>query len=72
MCDPDYSFEKFFDIYDYMLDYHKQIKPIYYSFKIYRNKIIQKFQKEKKRRFNTMVLKKFSNYVSVMMLKILY
>ena len=48
-CDPDYSFEKFFDIYDFILDYHKQIKPIYYSFKISRNKIIHKFEKEKKK-----------------------
>ena len=35
MCDPDSRFDKFFDIYDYILDYHKQIKPICYSFEIY-------------------------------------
>ena len=49
MCDPDYSFEKFFDAYDYILDYHKKIKSIYYSFKISRNKFFSKFEKEKQK-----------------------
>ena len=58
MCYPDYNFENFFDVYDYILDYHKKLNLYIIVLKYLVIKFFQSMKK-KNRRFNIMIMKKF-------------
>ena len=64
-CDPDKDFKKYFETREFIIEYHKQIKSIYYTFKTSRNNLLKNFEKEKRKiQYNDYekVLKKYFCY----------